>query len=564
MDIRNEKSHDSFMRIAVIAVPALLLCAFVLAYARSFPVWETWYFIPVWADFRDGGPWLADLFISRWGHITAFPNFINLILDRVFNYNQRAGILFSVATMVLALYLLLKHYLPRSSRFTAVFLALTFLTIRAAEIWLDAWNTAMTISLLLAIAAGACVLRSSSWKWLVLCALLTFIGINSGGYCLPVLPAVTLALIAQSLLGQRNRKQAMAQVTAWLAFSALVLLYWRAMRRGNPGLVLHTALTPEFYMDFSRELAFALGDGRLGAAILVAAAAVFLLSLPFGLRKLRQMENLPSLIFLIIYAGVLGVLIGTARTLQGTLPLHARYIPFLCLLPIALLAFAETALSGSSRSGDQVFESMRGGLRWLLAILVATALYNDFSHWNLSRGNAPQMAALDRAWQDSPETLTPGMFLHRAHPDAGIIAKGLAIMQQFRMGPFARSKSSNEPALRAAVRDEHLYSTAVHSGWDQSLISADGSATLAGWAFDSTANSALVTVFVRIDDTCSERALTGLPRPDVARALNAPAASHSGWLITLPPACAKKAEGKPVTVYLVTRDHHWSSQSRAL
>ncbi|GEM_PF-5306065 len=555
---------DSTTRWAALLVPAVALLAFVLVYAHSFPVWETWYFIPVWVDFRNGGPWLADLFISRWGHITALPNFISLILDRAFNYDQRAGIFFSVAVMLATLYVLLTHYLPRSARLTGIFLGLTFLSLRAAEIWLDAWNVVMTVSLLLALAAGACVLRSSSWKALAACALLTFIGINSGGYCLPVLPAVLLVLLVQAWLGRRgSTKQALAQTGAWLAWCAVLLAYWRHMRRGHPGAVLQTALTPNFHVVFARELAFVLGNGRLGIASLCVSVAVFLLSLPFGYNRIRKMDRFPALVFLVIYVIVLGALIGTSRTLNGELPLHERYIPFLCLLPVALLAFAESVFSKPEGSWKEVMESMREGLRWLLAAFVLAAIYNDFAYWRIESANAPQLAALDRAWRESPWTLTPGMFMHRAHVNARIVAEGLATLRQYRLGPFARPPAADELNLRDAPTKPALHSDGLQSGWDQAMIGADGTATLTGWAFDTNTSAPPAEVFAVVG-ACSETALTGLPRPDVAAALHNAAASASGWLITLPSPCVNKAKGKSINVYFVVRDQRWASISRPL
>jgi len=184
-------------------LPSLLLLAFVTAYGRSFPIWETWYFIPVWRDFNQHGAWFSDLFVNRWGHISAIPNFLNLTLDHLSGYDQRVDILVSAIVAIAALFLLLRYYLPREAVLTRIFLGLTFLSLRATEIWLDGWDTTMTVCLLLSIAAGACVLTTSSWKGLLGCALLAFLGLNSGGYCLAVLPAVLIVLLIQTWQGWR-------------------------------------------------------------------------------------------------------------------------------------------------------------------------------------------------------------------------------------------------------------------------------------------------------------------------------------------------------------------------
>src|SRR5690348_10417544 len=198
-------------------LPVLTLLAFLVAYARSFPIWETWFFIPVWEHFMRGGPWIADLFASRWGHISAFPSLVYLLIDSTFNFDQRFDIFFSAAVAVASLYLLLRAYLPRSAFLARILLAVIFLSIRADEIWLDGWNIMMTIPLLITLAAGTCVLRTDSWKGVMACAALALLGVNSGGYCLPLLPAVLVVLVAKLMLRPASQRPALkGQIVVWL------------------------------------------------------------------------------------------------------------------------------------------------------------------------------------------------------------------------------------------------------------------------------------------------------------------------------------------------------------
>ena len=549
--------------IVAFALPSSALLAFVLAYARSFPIWETWYFIPVWRDFNQHGAWLSDLFVSRWGHISAIPNFINLMLDHLSGYDQRVDIFLSAIFAIAALFLLLRYYVPREAVLTRMFLGLTFLSLRVAEIWLDGWNTVMTLSLLLSIAAGACVLTSTSWKGLLGCALLAFLGLNSGGYCLALLPAVLIVLLIQTW--QRRRasvRHGIAQALAWTGWVAALLWYWRLVaddRDAGPGAVVHKLLEPGSLILFGQIHALMLGDRWIGALELAGALIVFLVSIiRMNWRQFAALPALPALAYMVTYSTVLTVLIETARTVNGTEPLHLRYIPFLCLLPVALLALSEClAKPDPDPTVGHVPAAWRSvwrpAVKLVLCAFIASAIWNDIHYYRYqSRPNQPQLAALDRAWQQSPWTLTPGMFLYRAAMDPELVAEGLKTMRELRIGPFGRvAPPASHPLLAQENREPD-----IHFGINQTTRNPDGNWVVQGWAFDTGRNILMSEVYGQLG-SCTETALTGMPRPDVATFFKTPRAKASGWMLTFPAHCA----GSPhpaIKIHFVEKNGHWN------
>lgn len=543
-------------------LPSLLLLAFVTAYGRSFPIWETWYFIPVWRDFHLHGPWFSDLFVNRWGHISAIPNFLNLMLDHLSGYDQRADILVSTIFAIAALFLLLRYYVPREAVLTRVFLGLTFLSLRVAEIWLDGWNTAMTLSLLLSIAAGACVLATTSWKGLLGCALLAFLGLNSGGYCLAALPAVLIVLLIQTWQGRRAPvRRGTAQVVAWMLWVGLLLWYWITITHGQdggPGAILRKLLAPGFLVLFGRIHAMVLGERWIGAIALAGVLALFLMSIArLDWRRFKSLQALPALVYMAAYSIVLTVLIETSRTVNGEEPLHLRYIPFLCLLPVALLALSECLASGSDPAAGPASRAEKGVWRPVVKVVlcafIVSAIWNDIHYYRYqSRPNQPQLAALDRAWQQSPWTLTPGMFLYRAATDPDLVAKGLKTMRELRIGPFGRvAPVSSNPALTHENQDPD-----IHFGIDHAAPNPDGNWIAQGWAFDTHRDLPVSNVYGRLG-SCTETALTGMPRSDVAAFFKTARAKASGWMLTFPASCAS-AQHSALTVHFVEKNGRWN------
>ena len=548
-------------------LPSLLLLAFVTAYGRSFPIWETWYFIPVWRDFARHGAWLSDLFINRWGHVPAIPNFLNLMLDHLSGYDQRLDILVSAIFAIAALFLLLRYYVPREAVLARVFLGLTFLSLRVAEIWLDGWNTVMTLSLLLSIAAGACVLATSSWKGLLACALLAFLGLNSGGYCLAALPAVLIVLLIQTWQGRRApARRGIAQSLVWILWTGLLLWYWRFVTHGqdgSPGAVVHKLLAPGSLVLFGRIHAMMLGERWTGVIALAGVLALFLMSIArMDWRRLTSLTALPALVYMAAYSTVLTALIETSRTVNGEEPLHLRYIPFLCLLPVALLAFAErlaepasTPVAGpASTAGGSAW---RPAVKLVLCAFIASAIWNDVHYYRYqSRPNQPQLAALDRAWQQSPWTLTPGMFLYRAAMDPQLVAEGLKTMRELRMGPFGRVVPvSPNPRLTDKNQDSN-----IHFGIDHAASNPDGNWVVQGWAFDTHREISIPDVYGQLGG-CSETALIGMPRPDVATFFKTPHARTSGWMLTFAASCA----GSPhpaIKIHFVEKNGRWNAAEK--
>jgi hypothetical protein len=551
-------------------LPAALLIVFVVAYARSYPVWETWFFIPVWEDFRSNGPWISDLFISRWGHISAIPNFINLMIDASFNYDQRVDMYFIVVTALVSLYLLLTRYITRTATLTQIFLGATFLSLRAAEVWLDGWNIAMSVPLLISLAAGACILRTQSWGWLTASALLTWLGINAGGYCLPVIPAVLATLIVQAILGLRgNRTKACMQLCAWFAWSLALYLYWTYMRGNNADHLAHTLLQLDSYVSVVRELAFALGTGIFGLAALAAVFIGFLLCLP-SLSRSMQTEFIPALVFLFIYSGVLAVLIVTERTHNGAVALHTRYIPFLCLLPAAILAFAEQIAiprADNASAAMQLSNPRQLALYGVLCALIVSAVYNDYDYYRSFVPAVAQVASLDRAYQQSPGSLTTGMFLYRSSNDPELIDRGLATMKRLRLGPFGQSPPAG-PLPASSTSDvkpaAELERPSFQIGIDQMQKNPDGNLVIVGWAFDPGSDTQLQTAYARLSGGCQENALVGLPRSDVAKFFKTKLASSSGWMVTFPARCMASHNSVNIEMTFTSVDGHWTHIDRAL
>lgn len=549
------------------ALPSLALIAFVGTCARSFPIWETWYFVPVWRDFNTNGPWLSDLFVNRWGHISALPNFINLMLDDLSGYDQRVDIVVSTAAAIAGLYLLLRYLVPREAILSRIFLGLTFLSIRVSEIWLDGWNTAMTISLLLSIAAGACVVTSRSWKALAAAAAVTFLGLNSGGYCLAILPAVSLVLLVQALRRERGaRSRGIAQLLVWLGCAVLLLGYWSRLTHGQDGTasaILRTMLEPDFLPLFARMQAFILGHGRLGFALAAGVPVVFLIGLAIGgWRRLIALRALPGLLYMAAYTAVLTTLIETGRTSTGEPPLYLRYIPFLCLLPVALLALAETlSVQNARHSVNEGLEDVPATGRRIvvlaLCLFIAGAVHGDVRFFlRESLPNQPQLAALDRAWRQSPWTLTPGMFLYRAATDPQLVSKGLETMRELRLGPFGRVHPPSAPAASTAANRD----AAIHFGVDSVARNPDGNLITIGWSFDTDRARPAQRVHGQLGH-CEETALTGLPRHDVARFFRNAGAAASGWLITFPAHCMAPL-AHTLEVYFRDTDGRWNSATK--
>lgn len=562
-------NHHGAFAVLAFALPSAILLAFVTAYGRSFPIWETWYFIPVWRDFAQHGAWFSDLFINRWGHIAALPNFVNLMLDQLSGYDQRVDIFVSALIAMATLYLLLRYYVPREAALTRIFLGLTFLSVRVAEIWLDGWNTVMTISLLLSIAAGACVLATSSWKGLLGCAVLAFLGVNSGGYCLPMLPAVLVVLLVQTWQGRRSPvHRGLAQTLAWIVWVGLLLGYWTHLTHGQdggPGAIVHKLLAPDSLLLFGRIHALMLGERWVGAAAFAGVLLVFLASIArMDWRRFTSLPALPGLLYMVAYSTVLTLLIETSRTVDGKEPLHLRYIPFLCMLPVALLALSEclAAHDPAPATGDLPASQGQGWrytIGFVLCVFIASAIWNDVDHYlRQSRPNQPQLAALDRAWQQSPWTLTPGMFLYRAAMDPKLVAEGLKTMRELRMGPFGRvTQVLPYPPLTAENQDAD-----IHFGIDHAASNPDGNWLVEGWAFDTRGAILMSDISGQIGD-CSETALMGLPRPDVSTFFKNPRAKTSGWMLTFPAKCADSPH-PTIKVHFVEKNGRWNVVEKKL
>ena len=142
---RRPAGHDAgqVAAVAFAGVVSLSTLAFILAFGRRYPIWEVWYFVPVWDAFLNGGPWLKTLFANHWGHIHAVPNGVNLLIgwasgfqlvpDMVFGWLVAAGTFFG----------LMLRRMPKAP-LLVVATALAFFSLRVGEVWLNSWNLMWT------------------------------------------------------------------------------------------------------------------------------------------------------------------------------------------------------------------------------------------------------------------------------------------------------------------------------------------------------------------------------------------------------------------------------------
>jgi hypothetical protein len=546
-------------------VPAAALILFVLAYAHAFPIWETWYFTDVWLDFATGGHWFKDLFINRWEHIVALPNFINLVFDNLFNYDQRAEIYAITAITIGSLYVLLTCYAPEQAPLSRIVLGLTFLSVRAAEIWLDAWNTAMAVPLFIVVVTGACMAGGRSLPRVLAAGVLAFIGINSGGYCLPILPAILVLLVVQCWQsGSLRSRGHLLRLGTWLACLVILIAYWAYMRGSNSASIIHTLLNPAFYHLLVRQFSFALSENnRLGLAMFVIALLCAAITVVMQWHKLRQFSALPGLAFLTTYAFVLAILVGAARTHEGhSLPVHARYIPFMCVLPLSLLIFSESLWNNARSEGTRHARTALV-MRIVLLCFIGAIIYSNVSFFRAFRQNEPQLNALQRAYEQSPYTLTPGMFLYRSASDAKLVEQGLATMRRLGAGPFNPNASTRDLALLHSMADTSRNAPDdIDVSVDLFEKRPDGNTVISGWSYDKKLATQPRIVIAKASTNCEETALTGLNRDDVAQFFKAPAAAASGWLITFPARCMVQSI-RNVTIYAITSDGRWVTQTAA-
>jgi RNA polymerase sigma-70 factor (ECF subfamily) len=145
-----------FMWAQIIAVAvASAVLAFALIIGKQYPIWETWYFIPVWDEFARGGPWLRSLFADRWGHVTIVPNAINLFVGYISGYSMKVDIVLTWLAALSAFVLMLRRVSDRTILIVAI--AAGLFSIRNMEVWVSSWNLAWTLSLLWAVSIGVVI-----------------------------------------------------------------------------------------------------------------------------------------------------------------------------------------------------------------------------------------------------------------------------------------------------------------------------------------------------------------------------------------------------------------------
>ncbi|WP_130619410.1 hypothetical protein [Dyella amyloliquefaciens] len=518
---------------ACIFVPVFVLALFVAHFARSFPVWETWFFMGTWQKLSQHENWVPDLFIDRWGHISALPNLLNIGIDSIFNFDQRFDIYFLFLVAIATLLVTARYYFYDNKLRVVLALACLFLTLRAAEIWLDGWNTAMVVPLFMAVTVGALVSHCRHAWQIALAAVVLFLGINAGGYCLPALAASPIILCLRA----RQGEVAWRTVALWLLACAFVGAYYLMVRASSTVLDLRDHRPgSDFFSLVWTLIARSIYPGIWGSVAFAALMIALLMTKGKFLATASSGPANHAKIYLVIYALVLAGLIASTRAHHGPAPLHERYVPLLCLGPMALLGLCETHYAANSNHVRRKWLcGFAGGLSWAFVLL---SIAGNANYWFAFASSAPQLQELDDAYSEFPQLATPGMFLGRASNDPVLVATGLAIMREARIGPYRVHSSPTFVQLELSRKSSKV-DPSIALSLDGQTMDAEGNLQVFGWSFDRSEGHAPRVMILRLGD-CRELALAGLPRPDVAEALKTPAALRSGWLATFPAACVQE------------------------
>ena len=398
------------------------ILALILAFGKPYPVWETWYAIPLWEAFRTGGDWPALLFTSRWGHICAIPTGINLVIGHLTDFRMRDELLFQWGVAVVAFFAIYRPFM-RGNAFVVTAAAALYFTARAAEIWLNSFNLVVTLSLALTGAVGMCLAGRPTVLRTALATLLAFAGILTAGQGL----AAVLAGFVPAVLWVIADRRTWPLLVAWALVAALCISGFTLLAGHGAG-VLQVAIDSGFPSFAARLVALTVTSTApvlLGAAVVAAVAVVWGANLRHGGIADRDVLFWS---YMLAYVAVMVVLIALARSSDGT-SLRYRYLVQLWPLYVGGLVLADR-LAGQRRI-------VRAGVAVAAAAVIAAATQLGVAHARALKSWEPlSEPTLHKAASD-PAALQPADFLRISSNDEPVTAKGLEIMRRMRVNVFA-------------------------------------------------------------------------------------------------------------------------------
>jgi hypothetical protein len=511
------------------AIPAAVTLGFVLLYGKSYPVWETWYFIPVWEAFLIGGNWIAGLMESRWGHIHLLPNAINLFVGYLSNFNMMADLIVLWVTAILAFLIFLRFLPPNPLLIAAA--ATAFFSMRVAEVWLNGWDLMFPLSVLLAsvmawmLSGPITVARTVGALVIGLAAVLT------AGQGVACIVAGTSVLIFRSVWEPKAR----LMVVLWIAGSALILVAFTSLRPDSSGVLNNLGV-----MTLASMLAL-LGNLIVPFESLLAGATVVFVTVVAMVWVMAARKALhPSVLFWFFMAvNVFGVcgLVALARSGDG-FPLHARYIQLNTPLLIGV-AGVLTLLWPSSHLWRAAGSAAL--IVWLVSAGVMSVKFAK-----MINGWDAHPAALRDMTMRIPLAVTPGQFIGVAASDPHLVARGLETMKRLGVNMFSDLGDTYTASFntRPVVGNTDQISLSIEA------VQKDdsGNIRISGTAFDPRTGRAPSLIAAQIDGSWLETAVAAMPSAAFARRIKAPAAGNAGWLIIIPESQVRRLEGKTMTV----------------
>ena len=390
---------------------AVALLAYALALTKPYPLWETWYFVPAWDHFANGGPWIADLFADRWGHTSAVSTAVNLLLGWLTRYNMKVDAAGIWLTQAAALVLILFRS-PRSG-LLAVGLVVCFMTARASEVWLNSWDLILPMTLLEAAAIG--VLLSA--PQLTVFRLVAAAAIASLSLITFAAGAAALAA-AIVLLAWRSVRETIARfaLVAWTAFTLAAIMLF-LMTKGYVfrfGGVL--TVDPSVPL---RLAGFSLADPAS-----VAVGIALILSALVLLAFLRPDDEVGRFwLYMLAFVAIFIVLLTFARPEP-----QSRYLVLLAVLP----AFVAMSLVRLARGRKAAIAA-----RLLVGAWLAFTANQSIQYGRLVVGWQTATEHLDEMVRRDPGSLTARDFVGIVATDDAGVTEALAIMKRLRVNIFA-------------------------------------------------------------------------------------------------------------------------------
>ncbi|MBC7942583.1 MAG: hypothetical protein H7Z19_23000 [Chitinophagaceae bacterium] len=402
--------------LAAYLVFPLSTLVFLVAYIKPYPVWETWTFIDVWAQFARGEGWLRSLFVTRWGHIHALPNFITLLVGSVSCHSQMPEAIASWAMALAALFVIARQLPPQV--LIALGVSSALFTVRLAEVWLNSWNLMWSLSLMQAALIGTCLTRPS-WRSLGLAAGIGATSILTAGQGVAIVAAGTVPLLMHAL---RDRR-AVPLVLVWVAFVigcvvSFALLSGSGARAGAAQLISFDA------KNVLALLAYALGEGE---SYLLAFVIVASLCIGYALRGFSLSQLTKADLFW-VYMGSLLLCFVLLLTLTRPGHLLARYLTLLWIAPTVVVYFMYRSSEGKPAARAVVLAVCVG---W-----VALNGWNGYAFGLLVDGWEPLSRDLVALSKSDPLRVQAEMLKGVSSNDVPLMARGLTTMRELSVNIY--------------------------------------------------------------------------------------------------------------------------------